>query len=91
MERKPVPWSLWMLMAVQGFCILVVAFVPIGFDNPSSAGLDFGHLLLLLLGAGLSWLAGSIAAAALKRWGLLSLQLSTPVLMVAAVFLGDMG
>lgn len=65
--------------------LLVVLFVPFGFDHPSPWGLDFGHLLIVLALCALALLGGLIAASSRKKWSLL--QVVAPIVMfVLGVF-----
>lgn len=75
--RAQVPgWRIRLLLSVQVAALLVAAFVPFGFDHPSSLGLDFGHFLLLgvvYLGA---WLGGLVLAVRARQWGAFAAQIA---------------
>ena len=80
-------FALW----VQPACLLVILFVPFGFDKPSSWGLDFGHLLIVAGAYILSLLCGVVNAGIQKRWNLLAVQLMALVVAVGLVFGGLTG
>jgi len=41
--------AFWRACGFQGLIVIVLLFGDIGFDRPGRFGLDFGHLLLLLV------------------------------------------
>ena len=75
------------LMIVQGLLIAAVCLLPVGFDKPSTWGLDFGHLLIGLSVYGAVLVAGLVLAALKRRWLGFWLQLGGAGFLAAAVFL----
>jgi len=67
-------------LALQAILLLVMAFVPFGFDRPSSWGLDFGHLLMFGGAYTFMLVVGLIVAAIQKNKAELLGQLVGPLL-----------
>ena len=87
-SREP---RLLALVGLQMAVVLAAVLVPVGFDKPSSLGLDFGHLLLLgVLYVG-AWLYGLGLSIVLRRWILLVGQLMLPAALAVLAFGGALG
>jgi hypothetical protein len=69
-------WMLKALFGLQVVCGLVGVLVPFGLDEPSSWGLDVGHLLLLAALYLVALLAGLFLAIKLRRWAILAGELA---------------
>ena len=75
-------------LVVQAVAILVAWLVPFGFDKPSSWGLDFGHLLLVVALYGTAFIAGIVAAVMRNRLRIVLLQVAIPLVILAGTMLG---
>src|SRR5688572_25841726 len=73
------------LIAIQCVALLILAFVPFGFDHPSPAGLDFDDFLACAAVYVVAPAGGSGVAVLRKRWWLAVVQVIGGVI-VAAVF-----
>ena len=84
-KKKP-SWLLRIFMAIEVHLILILLFVPFGFDKPSSWGLDFGHFIVVAGAYVLSIGAGLVIAGIQRKWMWILLQL-LPI-VIFAVYLG---
>ncbi|HEX5052042.1 MAG TPA: hypothetical protein VFZ65_09740 [Planctomycetota bacterium] len=75
-QQAATPRLLTGLVAMQVLAAAIGAFVPFGFDRPSELGLDFGHLLVLMVVYGTALLLGLLVAAVQRRWAVALLQLA---------------
>lgn len=80
-----------LLLAFQIVALLAAAFVPFGFDHPSSWGLDFEHFLGLAALYMAAWLYGLTLSVSLRRWRILAVQLVLPVSFAALALTGVLG
>lgn len=71
--------------------VLVAAFVPFGFDHPSSWGLDFEHFPVLTAPYLAAWLYGLTQSVSLRRWRHLAAQLALPASFAALAVSGLLG
>jgi hypothetical protein len=71
-------------------CFGNLAFIPFGFDHPSSWGLDFDHLVKLVTVYCVALLAGIIAAAAQRQYLLILVQFTFPVAFIGSLALAGM-
>lgn len=79
-------WISRFALLVQALCLLVVVFIPFGFDIRSSWGLDFDDLLFVLVLDVAAILIGATAAFIARRVALGLLQLTaSPALMFLAL------
>lgn len=89
-NRKPnIGPGLGICLVAQLIFILLLAFLPFGFDHPSELGLDFGHFLMFLAGYGTVWLCGMILAGVNKQWPWVWVQLFGPMIGGAALAVGS--
>jgi hypothetical protein len=58
---------LWPALIVQAVAVLVFFLIPFGFDKRSSWGLDYDHLMTLLLIYGVALINGTIGAVIARR------------------------
>lgn len=84
---RPESWLPW-LMVFQLAAAVVVLAVPFGFDHPSDWGLDFGHLLILLVLYVAAFLTGIAAAVGSRSWRSLAAQVMLPAAILALVASG---
>lgn len=77
--------GLLVALICQAAAIAVAFFVPFGFDKPSSLGLDFGHLLLLLGFYALSLLFGVVIACCDRKFAWAGAQVALGLFAIALI------
>jgi hypothetical protein len=91
--RRPAASSrsgLRICLVAQLISILLLAFLPFGFDQPSRLGLDFEHFLLLLGLYACALLPGLVLAGVKKQWPWIWVQLFGPLIGGAALAMGSL-
>jgi hypothetical protein len=76
------------LIAAQALVLGALVFLPVGFDKPTSLGLDFGHALAGIALYYVLLLAGVAVAVRRAKWGHLALQLAAPCALIGLVAAG---
>lgn len=82
---------LGLLFGFQLAALLVAAFVPFGFDHPSSWGLDFDHFLGLGVLYLVTWLYGLTLSFSLRRWWIFAGQIALPASFAVLAVSGLLG
>lgn len=75
---------LWSICIAQCLLILVLYFGDIGFDKPGRFGLDFDHLLILIVTQACLFVVAITTIIRNKQWKYISLQF----LLLAATAVG---
>lgn len=76
-------WSIWIL---QCLVILVLYFGDIGFDKPGRFGLDFDHLLILVVSQTSLFVAAVVTIIRKKQWKYFSVQFLLLAITAVVVF-----
>jgi hypothetical protein len=77
---------LFLLVAVQFIFLLILAFVPFGFDKPSAFGLDLDHFLFFVFLYCITTAIGVAIAIGLRRWWAITAQLALIIAALVILF-----